>query len=398
MAMENIFSFCGDTTSISNRFGDAMRSLIKILIPRQLFMLLILSTGLLNHVILIPNLLTAAGRDSWLSVILAYPISLFFLWLIYFIVKNSHEEGFFSMIKQRFGRAFSIIVSLPTIIFLFASSYITFRDLVLWLNAYYLADTSVFMINCILIASCFIVTLAGVKYMAISSGFLLPLVMIFGIFISITNTDLKDPSLLLPLLANGYDPLIKGIIYSLSGLLEVYIVILLQPFSQERIKFRQLFILMTILTGLILGPLTASIMEFGPNEAVNFQYPAYEQWRVLSIGEYITHLDFFALYQWLSGALIRIGLFMYLIGTLLSQKVMHYRLRPKLVGALYILLFGTMLIKVETYYFYKYLYLFFLPGSMVFFLVQILLSALFLFVLKKRDEQHEKNKKLESAT
>ncbi|MEH7377684.1 hypothetical protein [Neobacillus drentensis] len=66
-----------------------MQNLIKILLPRQLLLLLILSTGLLNHVLLIPNLLTAAGRDSWLSVIVAYPIALFFLWLVYFIVKNS---------------------------------------------------------------------------------------------------------------------------------------------------------------------------------------------------------------------------------------------------------------------------------------------------------------------
>ncbi|MCA1321553.1 hypothetical protein LC085_16725 [Bacillus tianshenii] len=55
-----------------------MQSLTQILIPRQLFMLLILSTGLLNHVILIPNLLTSSGRDSWLSVALCYPIALFF--------------------------------------------------------------------------------------------------------------------------------------------------------------------------------------------------------------------------------------------------------------------------------------------------------------------------------
>lgn len=375
-----------------------MRNLIKVLVPRQLFLLLLLSTGLLNHVILIPNLLTAAGRDSWVSVILAYPISIFFLWLIFYIVKNSPDDGFFSMVKQRFGRTLSVIMSLPVTLFLFGSAYITFRDLMLWLEAYFLADTSVLMINCILTLACFIITLAGVKHMAIASGFLLPIVMLLGIFISITNTDMKDPSLLLPVMSQGYAPIVKGIIYTLSGLLEIYVVILLQPFSQEQITFKQLFILQTILTGLILGPLTAAIMEFGPVESVKFQYPAYEQWRVLSIGEYISYLDFFALYQWLSGGLIRIGLFMYLIGTLLTQKLQHYRLKPKLVVILFIFLFSVMTIKVETYFFYKYLFLYFLPASMVFFLIQILLSALLLFVLKKRDEQHGKNNKIESTT
>lgn len=375
-----------------------MQSLIKILLPRQLFLLLLISTGLLNHVILIPNLLTAAGRDSWVSVIVAYPIALFFLWLIYFIVRNSPSEGFFSMIKQRLGNTFSILLSIPVMLFLFISSYVTFRDLVIWLKAYFLADASILMINCIIILVCFLITFSGIKYMAISSGFLLPLVMLLGIFIAITNTDLKDPSLLFPLFTDGYSDLLKGIIYVLSGLLEVYIVVLVHPFSQEPIKFRQLFILLTALTGLIFGPLTASIMEFGPAEAVNFQYPAFEQWRVLSIGAYISHLDFFALYQWLSGALIRIGLFMYLLGTLFTNKKKHYKLNPILISVMYLLLLGLMTLTFETYYFYKAIYLYFLPACMVFFLFQILISALILSVLKKRDEQHGRNKKLESSS
>ena len=374
-----------------------MQNLTKILLPRQLLLLVILSTGLLNHVILIPNLLTAAGRDSWLSVIVAYPISLFFLWLVYYIVKNSPNEGFFTLIRNRLGRTFSTLLSIPVILFLFTSSYVTFRDLMTWLKAYFLADASVFMINCVLIIACSIITLAGVKSMAISSGFLLPLVVLFGVFIAITNTSLKEPSFLFPLFADGYSPLIRGVIYVLSGLLEIYIVILLQPFSQEPIKFKQLFLLMTFLTGLIFGPLSASIMEFGATEAVYFRYPAYEQWRVLSIGEYISHLDFFALYQWLSGALIRIGLFMYLLGTFFTNKKKHYRLNPKLVGGLYLFLFGLMTIKVETYYFNRVIYKYFLPACMAFFLFQILLSAIILKVLKKRDEKHGKKNIHEST-
>nr|WP_240338354.1 endospore germination permease [Peribacillus alkalitolerans] len=350
-------------------------------------MLIILSTGLLNHVILIPNLLTAAGRDSWVSVICAYPISILFIWLVHFIVKNSPKEGFFSFISNRLGRIFSTILSLPLIMYLFLSSYVTLRDLMIWLNAYFLAESSVFLINVLLVSACLLVTLSGIKTMAISSGFLLPIVMLLGILISVINTSVKDPSLLLPVMSDGYAPILKGCFYVFSGLFEIYLVILLQPFSQEPIKFRQLLILLTILTGLIMGPLTASIMEFGPSESVNFRYPAYEQWRVLSIGEYINHLDFFALYQWLSGALIRIGLFMYLIGALFTQKRQQYRLNWKLVALLYLLLFGLMTIKFETYYFYQAIYRYFLPASMLFFLIQILISALIIKVLMKKGQK-----------
>jgi spore germination protein KB len=92
---------------------------------------------------------------------------------------------------------------------------------------------------------------------------LLPIVVLLGFFIALTNTSFKDPSLLFPVLTDGYIPLFRGTIYVLAGLLELYIVVLLQPFSQERITLKQLLILITVLTGLIIGPLSASIMEFG---------------------------------------------------------------------------------------------------------------------------------------
>lgn len=375
-----------------------MQSLGKILIPRQLFLLLVLSTGLLNHVILIPNLLTAAGRDSWLSVIVAYPIALVFLWLIYYIVKNSPNEGFFFMVQNRLGNMFSYFLRAPVVLFLFISAYVTFRDLMIWLSAYFLAEAPIMIINIVLIIVCYIVTLSGVKTMAIASGLLLPIVVLLGFFIALTNTDFKDPSLLFPVLTDGYSPLLRGTIYVLAGLLELYIVVLLQPFSQERITLKQLLILITVLTGLIIGPLSASIMEFGVVESVNFRYPAYEQWRVLNIGEYISNLDFFALYQWLSGALIRIGLFMYLLGHSLSRKKREYRLNPKLVGVMYFFLLGVALIKVESFTFYQIIYLYVFPITLAFFLIQILLSAFIIFVLKKRDKQHEKENELGSSS
>ncbi|RNC97793.1 GerAB/ArcD/ProY family transporter [Lysinibacillus halotolerans] len=371
-----------------------MQSLTKVLLPRQLLLMLILSTGLLNHVILIPNLLSAAGRDSWVSVIITYPICILFLILITYILNNSPQDGFFSLIKKRMGKTFSIFLSIPVVLYLFFSTYVTFRDLVIWLNAYFLAESSFLMITVLLIIACCIVTLVGIKNMSITSGLLLPLVIIFGIFISITNTPSKDPSLLFPIFTDGVSPIIKGSIYVLSALLEVYVIVLLQPYVQAPIKFKHLFVLITIFTILIFGPLTASLMEFGLTESVNFRYPAYEQWRILSIGEYISHLDFFALYQWLSGAVIRIGLHMYLLCTFFA-KTRHYRLNYKPVLVLYIVLFAVMMIKVQSQHFFEFVYKYYFPICFIFFTFQILFSAFYIFVTKKRVEQHDKHIKFQ---
>ncbi|MBH9965321.1 endospore germination permease [[Bacillus] enclensis] len=353
-----------------------MKSLQPVLIPRQLTLLLILSTGLLNHVMIIPSILQSSGRDGWISVIISYPLFLLVTLLIYYILKNSPPEGFFHLLRTKWNIVWVWIYSLPICLFLFASAYITFVDLIIWLRAYFLADVPKLLIVLIVLCTCVLITWSGIKYMAIASGFLLPLVMIFGFFIAFTNTHLKDPSLLFPILSNGFSPVYKGIIYVLSGLLEIFIVILLQPFSAGKIKLHHLIFLGLILAGLIMGPLTASIMEFGDVESSNMRYPAYEQWRILGIGEFITHLDFFALYQWLCGALIRIGLFMFLLGFLLTNSKDNYRMKLWVVASVYIGFKLLLLIDIDPYFFYSALYKYFFPFTVVFFLIQIFLSAL----------------------
>ncbi|MGG1678504.1 hypothetical protein ACIFOT_22635 [Neobacillus sp. NRS-1170] len=75
-----------------------------------------------------------------------------------------------------------------------------------------------------------------------------------------------------------------------------------------------------ILVGLTLGPLLAAIAEFGPHCAAKQRRPAYEEWRLVEITKYITHLDFLSFYQWMSGAVIRIAMSLYLCVDVLNFK------------------------------------------------------------------------------
>ncbi|MDT9024078.1 endospore germination permease [Rossellomorea yichunensis] len=359
-----------------------MKSIRPILIPRQLILLLILSTGLLNHVMLIPSILNAAGRDGWISIILTYPILFIFTLLIYYIVKNSPQEGFYHLLNQKWNKWFVFLFSLPMCLFLLSSAYITFVDLIIWLSAYFLADVPSLLVVGSIFLICFLISWSGIKHMAIASGILLPLVMLFGFFIAFTNTNMKDPSLLFPIFSNGYEPVFKGMIYVLSGLLELYLIVLIQPYSEGKIKFHHLIVLGLIIMGLMLGPLSASIMEFGHIESANMRYPAYEQWRILSIGEFITHLDFFALYQWLCGALIRISLFMFLLAVFFTKKKDRYQISLKVMVPIFLILLVLIFIDVDTYFFYKFLYVYFFPATVVLFTVQIISSAVVLRFIK----------------
>ncbi len=359
----------------------AMIKLQPVLIPRQLSLLIILSTGLLSHVMLIPDILQAAGRDGWVSVLTAIPIFFLIILAVRFTIKMSPRGGVMRHILTESHPLVRVLFFTPICLFLFLSAYITFVDLVIWLQAYFLADVSRWLIILLMGVSCFIFTWAGVKYMAVAAGLLLPMVMLLGVLIAITNTDMKDPSLLLPVLSEGWSPVLKGSLYVLSGFMELYLFLLLHPFSEGEIKLHHLLVLGLILIILIMGPLSAAIMEFGPSEAASMRYPAYDQWRIMGIGEFITHMDFFALYQWLCGALVRIGLFLFLLGSILNRNLRSTRVSWKVVVPIYILFLSMMWINVDTYHFYYVLYHWFFPATVAFFSLYIMATALYTKVL-----------------
>lgn len=74
-----------------------------LLRAKEVFFIMVLSTGLFNHVILIPMLLEAAARDAWLSVLASVFPFLFFIWMIYYITKNTEQEKITNWLKNRYG-------------------------------------------------------------------------------------------------------------------------------------------------------------------------------------------------------------------------------------------------------------------------------------------------------
>ncbi|MDV2887964.1 spore gernimation protein, partial [Alkalihalophilus pseudofirmus] len=52
----------------------------------------------------------------------------------------------------------------------------------------------------------------------------------------------------------------------------------------------------------------------------NLRYPAYEEWRLVQVGKYIRHVDFLSIYQWLSGAFVRVSISLLLLIDLLPAS------------------------------------------------------------------------------
>lgn len=309
----------------------------------QLFFVLILYIGISNHVLIIPHLLTTGKRDAWICVLVAYAFLLIWGMVLYLIMKKNQQKlSLFDWIKARAGGKISAIFISFLALYVFAISAISFYDLIQSVQIYFLPRTPPFivMLPFLLISACS--AYIGFKSIVYVSAVLLPIVWLLGIFVAWFTFPEKDYSYLFPVLVDGYQPIVKGTIIILGGSADLLVVLLLQHHLKQSFTLVNLVLLITILAGLILGPTMGSLSSFGPAVASDMRFPAFEQWRLITLGEYISHVDFLAVFQLLSGEIIRISLGFYLLANMLKAETPAYK--KKYVFVLISLLLGLITI------------------------------------------------------
>ena len=294
---------------------------------QHLLAVFVLSTGLVNHVIIIPLLLNASGRDAWLSILLTTGPVLLWLAVLIFIVKKTEQKKLFEWLEEKYGKVVAYIVTAPFLIYVAACFFITFKDTITWIDSSYLLLTPNIVVSIIFLLMVLIMANSGLQSIIYVSVILLPLVSAFGFFVATGNIPEKDHSLLFPLFEFGWSPIFQGMVYVWGGLFEMIFILFVQHRVKGKIKFMHLFFLALILLGLTLGPTIGAITEFGPYDAMKQRYPAFEQWRLLTIGQYIEHLDVLSFFQWMSGAFIRLTFLLFVMVEFFTNEKHRYRFR-----------------------------------------------------------------------
>ncbi|KYG34810.1 endospore germination permease [Alkalihalobacillus trypoxylicola] len=301
----------------------------------QTFLILLLSIGLVNHVTIIPLLLQFSNKDSWIAVLLALPFCILWAWLLALLMKKTNSLHFLSWLEQRTGKYVSYPLAIIFITIFFVNGFTTLKEVIEWTKLTYLVNTPKIVTTLTLIIIIFYLLNKGIRTIAIVSGILLPFVILFGFFVTMANLQFKDYGLLQPFFTTSYSDISKTLLYILSTTFETFSILLIQHRLTKRMKTQHFSLLNFFLIGLTLGPLMASIALFGLH-SIDMRYPAYEQWLLVRIGDYISNVDFLSIYQWLSGAFIRTTFSVYLIIELTQYL---FQTKKKLV-----ILKGTVLI------------------------------------------------------
>lgn len=363
----------------------------KVIQSFHIYILQIISTGFLVHVLILPIILSTSKRDSWLSVIFSLLPNILWIMTIYYIYKKmGHHDDITTLLKRKMSSSwFYSIFSFSFGLYFLFSAFITLKFTFFWAKGNYSFEVPNFIIIILFSLVCFYSSVKGIRTISIIAFVVLPFVSFFGFFVGVGNIPNKNYELLFPLYENGFKDLFEGIFFTCAGLFDITTILFLTPFIKDRLKFKWIFLVGVILVLLTFGPLIGAISEFGAEEAAKMRNPAYEQWRLLRIGNRFTRLDFLSIFQWLSGAFVRISLSLFL-----AEKMFSFRRKRRwLLPILYTLLIASACINWDTTSFFYFLQTYFFPYSLIFQVGALLFVLLF---IKLSGDRHEKSSNTES--
>jgi len=345
--------------------------------------MVLLAVGLFAHVEILPGMLSVAKRDSWISVIAAAALLPFWVMILYRIVSSIRKQSLIQLIKGEGSSWVYGLLLFPLAVYMLFDAFVTAQEIIFWSQLSYMQGFSSLVIALLLLIFCLICTESGFFAMGILSSLLCPVVILLGFFISAANADKKHYELLFPVFTEGIGPAAEGFLYSSLPILELFIFIFLTPLLKKNLSKKQLYVTGAIIIGLMLGPTMAGIAEFGAHQAALYRYPAYEEWRLFSIGRYFSHADFFAIFQWLSGGVIRISLFVLIASRILAKGAN----RSNITRGIYVLLFAVCVYPMDQSLINTITYGYMRPISFFFLAIQI--SAMAVYVNKKKKKWRE---------
>lgn len=327
----------------------------------QLFMMFALMNGLTDHVIINPMLLDASGRDAWITPLAAGAPFVLFSVLLALTMRKSGQTEWQAWLSRRAHPVLAWALRIPVGILLYAIGATTVIHTVKWNAANYMPATNAIVTSTALVAICLVLALWGMSTIAVTSGVLLPIVVALGIFVSAANGKEKDYKLLQPALEQGWGAVYDGLVYAGGGYAEIVLMLLLQHRLERPVKPWQLLLQSLFTVVIMTGPVIGAITEFGPIEAANQMASPYEQWRLIKIGQYIEHVDFFSIFQWLAGASIRVSLAVFLLADLLPVKKNDHR--QWAIGAIMCSYLVIAVLPMNDYAFYQWMARFYIPVS-----------------------------------
>ncbi|MEW9669293.1 endospore germination permease [Ammoniphilus sp. 3BR4] len=305
----------------------------------QALMLGIASVTVTGHLLFIPVVLTHAGRDGWLSLLVALGPALLVGYVIARLAQLFPGRTLVEYTEEIFGKWIGKLVSLLFIFYFFHDTTIALRGFGEFYTSAITPRTPIVVyFSAIMIMAVYAVR-SGLEVLARTNQIFLVTMIPVGLLASILTQKDKDYANFLPILEYGPEPMLMGA-FTLVSLFSTFIAVgMVFPYISNGKKLKRFSVAtMAILIVMFIGPMTGPTALFGAERSVGLNFPTFQILRDMKVGE-LQRLDLLGIMLWSMGSFSKISVFLYATSLGIAQwfRLKDYRILSVPLGALMVI-------------------------------------------------------------
>lgn len=272
--------------------------------------MLIGTTTVTGHLIIVPIVLGISGRNSWMVILISLLPSILMGYVFSELFKIGQNSSLVELLLKTLGKPFGYISIIYSLYFLLPV-IINIRALMDFMTTAIMPETPSIIFGLIFLSICTYAVTSGLENIMRAYEFLMPLLIFSGIMASIISFPYKNFELLLPILEHGINPILKATIPLIGLLGELVVITMIAPFLNKSSNILMNTIVSILFTGLLfMGPMTGPVTIFGEELATKYVYPTFSQISYIKVG-FEENLQPLAIFLWIAGSLGKISIFYY---------------------------------------------------------------------------------------
>ena len=340
-----------------------------------------------------PNVyIVKAGRDSWISVIIASILLLFYFIFLLFVCKKTNcynmDEIYRKALGKNLGNIFLVLFIITLIMTLIESASVEANAM----HVNMLSETPPWFFLLFVIIPAIYITKKGTRAIVIVTIIGIVLIMIAGINLAILTTTYKKMSYLLPIMGDGVT---LNFILSVIKALGCYsgIAICLPFLSQLSTKSKLTRHCVIALLVVIQMEVVANIgvlTTFGITRVININYPKLIQTQLVSYFDFLEFGELFVMLQMVGGWFLKYVICLSSI-LILLKKLSFFNKYWIYIITLFVFI-ASFFISAKVILLYKFLnfYVYFSVISLI--LIPTIIFSIFYFRTKNNNKSLKKNK------
>ena len=324
-----------------------------------------------------------AGRDAWISVIIASIILLLYLTYILYICNKSNcydmNKIYHKALGKTMGDIFLVLFIITLIITLIESSSVEANAL----HVNLLSDTPPWFFLFFILIPAIYVTEKGTRAVTIVTIMVIFLTFVAGINLAILTAKYKDYSYLLPIMANGVTTsFILSIIKVLGcyGSVAICFPYLSKVTNKSKItKYSIIAILIVIQMEII--STSGVLATFGDIRTVRINYPKLIQTQLVSFFDFLEGGEFYVMLQIVGGWFVKYFLTLNAVLILLKKFSLFNKYSIYIVSI--IVFVFSYFVSAKVIFLYKFLNLYVYFSAVSFVLIPTIIFSLYYIKTKK---------------